>query len=102
MAIKSWQVCLGPIYDYLDGKWLAHALRKPEMKRLAMTTVARESAEHETMAHPVADEMAGEDRSLPRLKGWEPSKTACAIVGTELVCAIIVAWVVSPVPYISA
>lgn len=29
-------------------------------------------------------------------KGWQPSKAACFVVGTELVCAIVVAWVVCP------
>lgn len=88
---------MGPIYDYLDGKWLAHALRKPELKRLAMTSAAKAAAEGETVAQAAGVENVEDDErpSRLRLKGWEPSKTACAIVGTELVCAIIVAWVVS-------
>jgi hypothetical protein len=32
IAIKSVEVCLGPIYDYLDGKWLGHSLRMNELK----------------------------------------------------------------------
>lgn len=47
------------------------------------------------VAEAAGSETADGHMGSARLKGWKPSKTACAIVGTELVCAIIVAWVVS-------
>lgn len=86
---------MGPIYDYLDGRWLGHALRKPELKRLAMTSAAKAAAEGEMIAETHGTEADDDRVRSGRLRGWEPSKTACVVVGTELVCAIIVAWVVS-------
>lgn len=90
IAIKAWQICLGPIYDYLDGRWLGHALRKPEAKRRAMTVALQTEVEVNASVERVSL------LSGSRWRGWRPSKTACAIVGTELMCAIVVAWVVGP------
>ncbi|OCF39673.1 hypothetical protein I317_06528 [Kwoniella heveanensis CBS 569] len=77
IAIKAVEVCLGPIYDYLDGKWLGHSLRMPEKKRLELRKKALE-----------------EDIDYP---GWRISKKTTYIVGGELTALIITAWVVSMV-----
>ncbi|WVF68348.1 hypothetical protein IAT40_003113 [Kwoniella sp. CBS 6097] len=74
IAIKAVEVCLGPIYDYLDGKWLGHSLRMPEQKRLELRKKALE-----------------EDLDYP---GWRISKRTTLIVGGELTALIITAWVV--------
>jgi hypothetical protein len=60
-----------------------------------MRAAAKASVEGETVSDSAEGEAADEVARPARLKGWEPSKAACAIVGAELVCAIIVAWVVS-------
>lgn len=86
MVIKSWQVCLGPLYDYLDGRWLGHALRKPEIKRMTLTDAARLSTNQDAQRSDVDE--------VRRFKGWKANKMACAVVGTELICAIVTAWVV--------
>jgi hypothetical protein len=88
------QVCLGPFYDVLDGRWLGHALRKPERKRLELR-LADKSVE--TVDHlPATASGAGMPDDTDRgLKGWRPSKMVCGVVLTELACAILVAWVVS-------
>lgn len=88
------QVCLGPVYDLLDGKWLGHALRKPERKRLELR-LADKSAEvidHLPATASLADTPVDTDHGL---KGWRPSKLVCGVVLAELACAILVAWVVS-------
>jgi len=94
IAIKAVQVCLGPVYDLLDGKWLGHALRKPERKRLELR-LADKSVE--TIDHlPATTSRAGTSETTDRgLKGWRPSKLVCRVVLAELACAIVVAWVVS-------
>ena len=60
-----------------------------------MTSAAKAAAGGGLVAQSAGSETAEDHIGTTRLKGWEPSKTACIIVGTELVCAIIVAWVVS-------
>ena len=35
ITIESIAIVLGPIYDYLDGKWLGHSLRMSETDRVA-------------------------------------------------------------------
>lgn len=96
IAINAWQVCLGPIYDFLDGRSLGHALRKPEQKRLGMVQGSRtECQDASAPDHPQSSEThEGPARSSTYYKGWQPNKTACLVVGTELTCAIVVAWVV--------
>jgi hypothetical protein len=95
IAIKAVQVCLGPFYDYLDGRWLGHALRKSERKRLELRASDLASAgEEQSVDGHVSPTDTGTPPSLP---GWRPSKVASRIVGAELACAIVVAWVVSPV-----
>ncbi|WVQ95901.1 hypothetical protein IAU59_003000 [Kwoniella sp. CBS 9459] len=74
IAIKAVEVCLGPVYDYLDGKWLGHSLRLPEQKRLLL----RKKAVEEDIDYP----------------GWRISKRTTWIVGAELTALIITAWVV--------
>ncbi|WVR07938.1 hypothetical protein IAU60_004981 [Kwoniella sp. DSM 27419] len=74
IAIKSVEVCLGPIYDYLDGRWLGHSLRLPEVKRLAL----RRKAIEEGIDYP----------------GWRISRKTSLIVGAELCALIVTAWVV--------
>ncbi|OCF73363.1 hypothetical protein I204_06595 [Kwoniella mangroviensis CBS 8886] len=75
IAIKAIEVCLGPVYDYLDGKWLGHSLRLPEKKRLLL----RKEALDKEIDYP----------------GWRINKIVTRIVGVELVGLIITAWVVS-------
>ncbi|WRT69852.1 uncharacterized protein IL334_006843 [Kwoniella shivajii] len=74
IAIKAVEVCLGPIYDYLDGRWLGHSLRKPEQKRLAI----RKEAIDKEIDYP----------------GWRINKKVSIFVGVELTCLVITAWVV--------
>lgn len=33
MVFKAFDTFMGPLYDYLDGRWLGHQLRLPERKR---------------------------------------------------------------------
>lgn len=88
------QVCLGPIYDLLDGRLLGHALRKPERKRLELRLADKSMDDIEPF--PATTTRAGVRADSDRtLRGWRPSKLVCGIVGTELACAIVVAWVVS-------
>jgi hypothetical protein len=35
IGIKSVEFFIGPVYDYLDGRWLGHSLRMPEKRRTA-------------------------------------------------------------------
>jgi hypothetical protein len=88
---------LGPVYDVLDGKWLGHALRKPERKRLELR-LADKSVD--TVDHiPATASGAGSPVDTGHgLKGWRSSRLVCGVVGTELACAILVAWVVSDFP----
>lgn len=77
LAIKGLQVLLGPFYDYLDGRWLGHTLRKSEKARLQL---------HEDMAK---DEVV--------LPGWRVHKPTTWAVSCQLGSMIIVSWVVSGV-----
>ncbi|WVW87087.1 hypothetical protein I302_109144 [Kwoniella bestiolae CBS 10118] len=74
IAIKSIEVILGPVYDYLDGRWLGHSLRLPEKKRLLL----RKEAIEKDLDYP----------------GWRIDKRVTRVVGLELVGLIITAWVV--------
>jgi hypothetical protein len=76
IAIKSLEVVWGPVYDFLDGRWLAHSLRLPEKKRLALRREAKERGEP--------------------YSGWHVSKKVRYTVMTQLGAMIVVAWVVSP------
>lgn len=92
IAVKAVQVCLGPFYDYLDGKWLGHALRKSEPKRLELRASDKAiSGEEQSATGQISPTNTS---TLPSLPGWRPSKVASRIVGAELACAIVVAWVV--------
>jgi hypothetical protein len=93
IAIKAWQVCLGPIYDFLDGKLLGHALRKSERKRTELRALDKAAYENEHIS--VDAVLTSDSGTHRRLTGWRPSRLVCRIVGTELGCAIVVAWVVS-------
>lgn len=75
IAIKCVEFILGPIYDYLDGRWLGHSLRMPEQKRVAFRAKAVES-----------------ELDLP---GWRVNKKVLYFVLAQLTCMIIVAYVVS-------
>jgi len=94
IAIKAVQVCLGPVYDLLDGKWLGHALRKPERKRLELMLADKsvDSIDHLPATSSGNYIPVDTDHGL---KGWRPSKLVYGVVGAELACAILVAWVVS-------
>ncbi|GFZ49838.1 hypothetical protein JCM24511_07241 [Saitozyma sp. JCM 24511] len=74
VAIKSLEVVWGPVYDFLDGRWLAHSLRLPEKERLALRREAKERGEP--------------------YSGWHVSKKVrCTVMG-QLGAMIVVAWVV--------
>lgn len=75
IAFKSVQVFLGAFYDWLDGRWLAHSLRKSEKERVRIL------------------EELGEDRQ--RFKGWRAKSSVALAVGALLSALIVVAWVVS-------
>lgn len=74
IAIKCVQVCLGPAYDYLDGRWLGHSLRLPEKKRVALRAEALEKE----LDYP----------------GWRIDKRVTYAVGAQLSGLVVVAWVV--------
>ncbi|WWD20457.1 hypothetical protein CI109_104933 [Kwoniella shandongensis] len=74
IAFKCLQVLLGPLYDYLDGRWLGHALRLPEKRRL------------EIRNHAISVGYDGFD-------GWKVHKPTTTVVGGLLIGVIITAWV---------
>ncbi|WVR03906.1 hypothetical protein IAU60_000905 [Kwoniella sp. DSM 27419] len=73
IAIKAFQVCLGPIYDYLDGRLLGHSLRMNESKRLALRK--------ERLAN-----------GQP-FRGWLPDKKWLRVFGTQFVLMVLCSWV---------
>lgn len=75
IAIKAVEVLLGPIYDYLDGKWLGHSLRMNEAKRVAF----RQKAIEENLD----------------LQGWRVERKVLLGVLGQLSAMIVIAWVVS-------
>ena len=75
IAIKSVEVVLGPVYDYLDGIWLGHSLR--------MNEAARVEYRKEAVS-----------RGLD-VKGWRVEKKVIIGVLTQLSVMIVIAWVVS-------
>lgn len=75
IAIKAFQVLLGPIYDFLDGRLLGHSLRKSEAARIKL----REE-----------QEARGEE-----FKGWEVKRWVFWLFGGQLGAMILVSWVVS-------
>ena len=79
IAIKAVEVVLGPIYDVLDGRWLGHSLRMPEIKRLQFRKDARAEGE--------------------RWTGWRISKKVFIFVATQLCVMIVIAWVVSTIAH---
>ncbi|KAK8843522.1 hypothetical protein IAR55_007182 [Kwoniella newhampshirensis] len=74
IAIKAVQVAWGPFYDYLDGRWLGHSLRRSELQRLEIRKQAI--------------------RGEVELPGWKVSRVTMFVVGGQLTALIIVAWVV--------
>ncbi|ODO07710.1 hypothetical protein I350_03283 [Cryptococcus amylolentus CBS 6273] len=74
IAIKALQVCLGPLYFYLDRIWLGGSLRLSEKKRLEKLVEKKEN-------------------NLD-YEGWRISKLTTRVVGGELVGLVITAWVV--------
>lgn len=74
-------MALGPVYDYIDGKWLGHSLRMPEKKRLEIRQRARELPDD--------------------LPGWRVSKTVMYTVLAQLAAMVIVAWVVSALSHLN-
>ena len=75
IAVKAFQVLLGPIYDYLDGKLLGHSLRRNEADRLAIRK---------------DKELRGE--TFP---GWQVSRWSLCLFGGQFACMILCSWVVS-------
>jgi hypothetical protein len=75
IAIKSIEVLWGPVYDYLDGRWLGHSLRRPELERLR-----------------IRKEAAATPDDLP---GWRVSKVVRGVVGLQLCAMIVASWAVS-------
>ena len=76
VAYKGLNILWPFFYDYLDGKWLGHSLRKGEKERVAL----RETALTQGV----------------QLRGWKPSRMGMFIVMAELAALTITAWVVSP------
>jgi hypothetical protein len=74
MAVKGFQVLLGPIYDYLDGRLLGHSLRLNEKDRLALR-----------------DAKLKADEEYP---GWKVHKPTTYFFGAQFACMIIASWVV--------
>jgi hypothetical protein len=64
-------------YDYLDGKWLGHSLRKGEKQRVAL----RDACLQQGVV----------------LRGWRPSKKGMYLVMAELGALTITAWAVRAV-----
>lgn len=75
IAIKAVEVILGPVYDYLDGKWLGHSLRMNEAKRVAF----RNRAIEEKLD----------------VKGWRVERKVLLGALGQLSVMIVVAWAVS-------
>jgi hypothetical protein len=85
IAIKAVQFCLGPIYDYLDGKLLGHSFRRSEKRRIAIR--------EENFA------------SGNLYRGWRVQRWATYVFGGQLVLMILTSWVVSgalalPLPHL--
>ncbi|WWD19427.1 hypothetical protein CI109_103887 [Kwoniella shandongensis] len=74
IAIKALQVVWGPIYDYLDGRWVGHSLRRGELQRIE---IRKQDLE--------------QHKDSP---GWRVSRVTMFVVGGQLTALIIVAWVV--------
>ncbi|OCF32015.1 hypothetical protein I317_06699 [Kwoniella heveanensis CBS 569] len=74
MVYKSLQILYGFFFDWLDGRWLAHSLRKGEKERTE-----------------IRDRSIAEGVVLP---GWKPSKWGMYIVMGELAGLTITAWAV--------
>lgn len=81
IAIKSWQILEGPLFDFLDGKLLGHTLRMNEKQRL------KYDAEREE---------AGVDAPGYRIK-----KPVTWVVGLQYVTMVIISWVVSNIYYMA-
>jgi hypothetical protein len=75
IAIKAFQVLLGPIYDYLDGRLLGHSLRRSEKKRLEMRD----------------EKLAKGEEYL----GWKVHKPTTWFFGCQYAAMVLVSWVVS-------
>jgi hypothetical protein len=75
IAVKAVQFCLGPIYDYLDGIWLGHSLRRNEKRRIEMK-----------------EEMQARGDTF---KGWRVSRKVFYVFGSQLALMILTSWVVS-------
>lgn len=75
IAVKAVDIFVGPVYDYLDGKWLGHSLRMPEKKRVAF----RQKVLQDNID----------------LRGWRVEKPVFVSVTIIMTVWIIVGWVVS-------
>lgn len=75
LAIKAVEVIWGPIYDWLDGKWLGHSLRMPEKKRVAFRKKVLEEKQD--------------------LRGWRVEKPVLYSVAGIMTVWVTVGWVVS-------
>ena len=76
IAIKAFQVLLGPIYDYLDGRLLGHSLRRSEKRRLE-----------------IRDEKLAKGEEF---RGWTVHKPTSWFFGLQYAGMVVVSWVVSP------
>jgi hypothetical protein len=79
IAVKAFQFCMGPILDFLDGRLLAHTLRKNEKNRLELmrATIARGDL----------------------LPGWRVTKPTLYIFGGQFILMVLTSWVVSTVAF---
>ncbi|KAL7424462.1 hypothetical protein Q5752_000146 [Cryptotrichosporon argae] len=74
IAIKALELAYGPLYDYLDGRWLGHSLRMPEGRRVAFRSEVKKSARE--------------------LEGWRASRPAMYACGALLTALIVTGWTV--------
>ena len=77
IAIKSIDIFVGPIYDYLDGRWLGHSLRMPEKERVAFREEALQQKKD--------------------LRGWRVERKVFVSVAGIMTAWVIVGWVVSDI-----
>lgn len=75
IAIKSWQILEGPLFDFLDGKLMGHTLRMSEKQRLKYDEEC---------------EAAGVEAP-----GFKIKRPVTWVVGLQYATMVIISWVVS-------
>ena len=97
IAVKAVELVWGPVYDWVDGRWLGHSLRLSEKKRTALREAARRAELDPSSCDAPLDDA---DRAIARneLPGFKPDRKITQIVAIQLVCMVIAAWTVSRSP----